>query len=79
VASTMYLGGRKVLAAEEIETRRQGLLEGLAVKRGELADAEQQVVALTAQVHRLEGGIIEAEWTLAQMSAQPAHEAEEES
>jgi phage shock protein A len=78
MGSVMYLGGRKVLAAEEVEQRRAGLLEALMGKRGELADVEAQVVALTAQVHRLEGGVIETEWTLNQMAAQPETKEEEE-
>jgi hypothetical protein len=73
----MYLGGRKVLAHDEVEQRRQGLLDGLARARGQLAEAQEQVVALTVQVHRWEGGLIENEWTLGQMTP-PTVEPEEE-
>jgi hypothetical protein len=75
MGQVMYLGGRKVLTAEEVEARRQGLLQTLGRVKGDLADAEQQVVSLTVQAHRLEGGIIEAEWTLEQMAlAEPVEE-----
>lgn len=75
MAQVMQLGGRKALPSEEIEARRQSLLEGLTVRRGELADAESQVAALTAQLHRLEGGILECDWALAQIqSVEPKEE-----
>jgi len=67
MAQLMHLDGRKVPAAETVEQRRLGLLDALARKQGELAQASEQIADLTAQVHRLEGGVIEAQWLLEQL------------
>lgn len=77
MGQVMHLGGRRVLGHEEMEQRRLGLVDTLGRARGALVEAEEQVNTLTAQVHRLEGGIIEADWALEQMTVQEPQVEEE--
>ena len=77
MGQVMHLGGRRVLSYEEMEQRRLGLVDTLGRARAALVEAGEQVGALTAQVHRLEGGIIEADWALEQMTVE-APKVEEE-
>jgi hypothetical protein len=52
-------------------------VDTLGRARAALVEAEEQVDALTVQVHRLEGGVIEADWALEQMTVE-APKVEEE-
>ena len=79
MGQVMYLGGRKVLSVEEIEQRRQALVEMLGVNRGEAAGLREQLADVEVQARRLEGGIIECGWALEQMTAAPVEPVEEES
>lgn len=55
---------------QQLEQRRQTLIDTRLARMGELAAARDQVTDLEIQVARLEGAIVEAAWMLEQIASE---------